>query len=67
MIRLKTKFDVRKDETPVKLMVINSCTYEHIVAIAYLVKNIKDNDETITKKELIKNVEDLMKIIGGEK
>lgn len=67
MIRLKTKFDVRKDETPVKLMAINSCTYEHIVAIAYLVKNIKDNDETITKKELIKNVEDLMKIIGGEK
>lgn len=67
MIRLKTKFDVRKDETPVKLMTINSCTYEHIVAIAYLVKNIKDNDETITKKELIKNVEDLMKIIEGEK
>ena len=61
MIKLTSKYDKETGMCKVKADVKDTCTYEHLYAIAYLVENIITNDPTTDYDEIIKILNELFK------
>ena len=62
MIKLKTTIDVENEKFGIKKYEIhNSCTLEHIGLIVFLMEQIQENDETMTDKEIFKEIKAVRK------
>ena len=62
MINIKTTIDLEKEKFSVKKYKINnSCMLEHIGLIIFLIEMIKENDETMTDKEIFKEIKAIRK------
>ena len=62
MIKLKTTIDVEKEKFSIKKYEQhNSCTLEHIGLIVFLMEMIQENDETMTDKEIFKQIKEVRK------
>ncbi len=62
MIKLKTIIDLENEKFGVKKYEIhNSCALEHIGLIVFLMEQIQENDETMTDKEIFKQIKEVRK------
>ena len=62
MIKLKTTIDVENEKFSIKKYEIhNSCLLEHLGLIVFLMEQIQENDETITDKEIFKQIKEVRK------
>lgn len=62
MIKLKTTIDVENEKFSIKKYEQhNSCTLEHLGLIVFLMEMIQENDETMTDKEIFKQIKEVRK------
>lgn len=61
MIKLTSKYDNKIEKCNIKAEIKNTCTYEHLYAIAYLVESIIKNDPFTPYEEIIKILNELFK------
>jgi len=62
MIKLKTMIDLENEKFGVKKYEChNSCTLEHLGLIVFLMEMIQENDETMTDKEIFKQIKEVRK------
>lgn len=62
MIKLKTTIDVDNETFSIKKYEChNSCTLEHLGLIVFLMEKIQENDETMTDKEIFKQIKEVRK------
>lgn len=64
MIRIKTTINVDNETFGIKEYKHHkSCMLEHIGLIVFLIEMIKQQDETLTDKEIFKMIKDVRKIM----
>ena len=62
MIKLKTTIDFENEKFSIKKYEChNSCTIEHLGLIVFLMDMIQQNDETMTDKEIFKQIKEVRK------
>ena len=61
MLKITSKYNTKTGNCAVKSDCKNTCTYEHIYAIACLIENIQKNDPTTDYDEIIYILNELFK------
>lgn len=61
MIKIEGKLNEKKGELEVEMEHHNTCTYEVLMVIVYLIKQIKKNAPELTDKQIFKYIKDISK------